>query len=132
MNILSESTKNAAYLLWEATGHKNALDLWYCSENIAFYFEENDITSMAVLEQILLKGKDNIEYINFIKQISYRIYEYTRNCDHIMNWFMVESLLGNYEWCRSIINIAYIFRTMRESKEKSGIRTDWIKRELGK
>lgn len=131
-SILSESTKNAAYLLWEATGYKNALDLWYCAEDIAFYFEENDIISMAALEQVLLKGSKDKEYISFIKQISYRIYESTKNNDHILNWFLVEGLLSNYEWCSSIVNMAYIFRSLRESKKKSSIRTEWIKRELEK
>lgn len=129
-DILTESTKVAAYLLWENTKQNMPLDLWYCVENIAFYFEKNDIITMVALEEILRKPKSDTEYLRLLKNVSYRIFLSTKNRDHLLNWFVSENLLNNYEWCRAIVNMASVFRAMREGKVELGIRTDWIKREL--
>lgn len=131
-DILTESTKVASYLLWEHTRHNIALDLWYCAESIAFYFEKNNITTMVALEEIMQRPKNEFEYIRFLKNVSYRIFLSTNNKDHLNNWFISESLLNNYEWCRAIVNMAYVFRAIREGKVETGIRTDWIKKELAK
>lgn len=129
-NILSESTKVASYLLWEKTKHNNALDLWYCSENIAFYLENNDITTMVLMENLLNKSKYDYSYINFIRNISFRIFLSTDNKDHLLNWFVAETLLEDKEWCRAIINMAYVFRVMRDGKIDASVRTEWIRRNL--
>ena len=131
-NILSESTKVASYLLWEKTRHNSALDLWYCCENIALYLEQNDIISIIKLEEIIKKNKSAYEYINFVSNISFRIYLVSRDRSSLENWYVAESLLNDYEWCRAIVNMAYVYRATREGKIETTVRSEWIRRELEK
>ncbi len=131
-NILSESTKVASYLLWEKTQHNSALELWYCCENIALYFEQNNITSLIRLDEILKKSKSDYTYINFVRNVAYRIYLVSKEDDAFKNWYITESLLNDYEWSRSIVNMAYVYRELRDKKLDVSIRSEWIKRELEK
>lgn len=129
-NVLSDSTKLASYLLWEKTKHNNALDLWYCAENIAYYFESNDITSMVALQEIVSRSKYDFIYINFVRKIAYCIYLSTADSASLRNWYIAEALLEDAEWCKAVVNIAYVFRVMREKKIDTSIRSEWIRRKL--
>lgn len=129
-NILMESTKVASYLLWEKTKHGNALNLWYCCESIALYLEKRGITTMVALEEIIYRNKKDREYTAFVKNISYRIYACTKEADHLSNWFISEVLLVDYEWCRAIVNMAYIFRAIREGKGEATVRSEFVNRDL--
>lgn len=129
-NVLAECTKTASYLLWENTRHDCALDLWYCSENIAFYFESNDIISIAALKEILKKSKYDFTYVEFVRKISFLIYLSTHNADSVFNWYVSERLLNDSEWCNAIVKMAFLFRSMREGKMETTVRSGWIKRIL--
>ena len=134
-NILSYNTQIASYLLWEKTKNSSncsALSSWYCCEDIAFYFKENKIISLIKLKEISNKEKSNIDYINFIRNISYRIYIFTNNNNSKYNWYIAESLLENYEWCRTMVNIAYIYNEIMKSNIKVTVRNENIKHKLDK
>lgn len=129
-SILSESTKTASYLLWENTKHNNALELWYCSENIAYFFEENGIISVPALKELVQKSKYDYGYIRFVREIAFLIFRSTGNMDSLFNWFVAEKLLKDTEWCSAIIKMAYLFRAMKEGQIELFIRSDWIRRNL--
>lgn len=106
---LHESMKKATYCLWEHTNNQNALKLWYCAEEIAHYFQKNGILNRDTIDDIFMLGKDNSRYVDFVRNISYRIYDYTESENTYRNWFMAENLIKNNEWCNAILNIANIF-----------------------
>ena len=54
------------------------------------------------------------------------------NSFKVKNWYITESLLNDYEWSRSIVNMAYVYRELRDKKLDVSIRSEWIKRELEK
>lgn len=107
----------ASYIIWEYSQSENALGLWCCAENIANYFEQNDILSQDSLNEIVKLGKNDERYVKFFKDISYKIYTYSGNFDHIKNWFLAESLVENKEWTESVIKAAQIYRNMKGDKE---------------
>ncbi len=127
-NTVYENVKVAAYFLWEYTIGQNAMDLWLCAEDFACYLEKQNIITIEDLRNIIKKGKKNLDYINFVRSLSYRIYLYTNNKDRAFNWFVSEKLLANSEWCAAMINVAAEFRASKGNPEAlSGIRTEWIK-----
>lgn len=114
---LYECINLASYFIWEYSQSENALGLWCCAENIANYFEQRNILSEDKLDEIVALGKDNEKYINFLKDISYKIYDYSGNIDHIKNWFLAEKLLENKEWKDAVIEAAVIYRNMKGDKD---------------
>ena len=103
----------ASYFIWEYGQSENALGLWCCAEDIANYFEQKNILSEEKLCEIIALGKGNEKYISFLKDISYKIYSYSGNIDHIKNWFLAERLIQNGEWREAVIEAANIYRNMK-------------------
>ncbi len=130
MCTLSESTKVASYLLWEETNFGNALDLWYCAENIAYFMESNDILTMDKLNAVLTKPKYDYGYVNFVRKIAFAIYLSTGNSDNLNNWYVAERLLNNREWCYHIIHMAKIMKEAGMNNSITNVRSEWIKRKL--
>lgn len=130
---LFDNTKVAAYYLWEYTKHENALDLWHCAEDIAYYFEREDIISISRLKSILQGSRFFFPYIDFVRNIAYRMYVCTNIADPYRNWYMAEKLLDNQEWVKAVIEVARIYRKIREGDDeaKSCIRSSWIRKYLG-
>ena len=125
---LQRSTQVVSYFLWEYTMHDNALDLWYCAEDIAFYAEQFDMTQDNVLHQIKYTGKYDYGYVEFIRNISYRIYVYTRCKDSQTNWFLAEDLIENKEWVNELANMSAIYRKIRQNQlDACIIRSDKIR-----
>lgn len=113
-SVLFEKTKIAAYFLWEYTHHANSLNLWSCAEDIACYFEQFRLESVNDIREILRKGYKDEEYIQFVRQIAYRIYIYTNVTNAQYNWAAAEKLLLNGEWCNAMIYMADEFRSYKE------------------
>lgn len=101
-----ESTKLVAYFLWEYTNCDNALSLWQCSENIAQYFKSENFFRAQDVSDIINSPKESSSYINFIRQIAFRIFIYTQNNDDKANWFSAEKLIFNCECLLAILNVA--------------------------
>lgn len=106
---LFNSINVAAYFLWEYTQSDNALGLWYCAEDIANFLERNGVITHDKLSGILSSDKDDVNYVDFVRQIAYRIYFYTNDSDDRSNWFIAETLLNNYEWQEVILSAALIY-----------------------
>lgn len=114
---LFECINVSAYFLWEYTRNENALKLWYCAEDIAYYFKQNNITSVQKLNEIINNGKYDYSYINFVRNISYRIYSYTGDSKATDNWFVAEKLLKNLEWCCAEIDAANILENANKNSD---------------
>ncbi len=114
---LFASINVASYFLWEYSQSDNALGLWCCAEDIANMFQKKGITNLERLNAILILGKKNEEYIQFLRDISYKIYSYTKNIDHIKNWFLAEALINNSEWINAILTAAEIYNNIKGEDE---------------
>ncbi|MDR3239453.1 MAG: hypothetical protein LBT44_05140 [Clostridiales bacterium] len=126
--FLFESTKTAAYFLWETTKCDNTLTLWNCAEDIACFLEQSDILSPARITIILGTGVYDMGYISFVRHIAYRIYIYTGREDSLKNWFDAEALLNNIEWRQAITRMAYIYnRDKHKADGLSALHCDLIK-----
>lgn len=124
---LYEKTKIVAYYLWECTGHENALSLWYCAEDLAHFFETREFFTV---ESIMLHtgGCYDIRYIAFVRNIAFRIFVYTKNSDHLKNWYDAEALLGNKEWVDAVIQVAQIFHNnKRDFSKLVGVRSEHVR-----
>ncbi|MCL2703646.1 MAG: hypothetical protein FWE91_08585 [Defluviitaleaceae bacterium] len=109
-----ERTKLASFYLWEYTGHENTLALWYCSEDIASFFERCQMyTEQSVLD-IFHLNRNTREYRAFIRHIAYRLHLYTGIGDDGFNWNIAERLLDNRDWRDAIIFLACGFHELRE------------------
>lgn len=125
---LFNSTKVAAYFLWEYTEHDNALSLWYCAEDIAYFFERKEYFHFNDLLDIILRDTKDMKRVNFTRHIAFRIYIYTRNSDRIKNWFIAERLLNNQEWAESVCSIATIYHENKTNFSKLvGVRSEQVK-----
>lgn len=123
-----ELSSKAAYLLWDSTNHGNALDNWYCAEDIASFFERLNLISHTLLEELLTLDKKDEEYINFVRNIAFRIYIYTNDNDKIKNWFIAESLLKNAEWTNAVLGMANYYRNNKVNPDlKKDIKSDLIR-----
>ena len=111
---LYENTKLATYLLWEQTRSDNAINLWYCTEDIAFYLYLNGIETVRDIFDIIIKGKESFEYILLIRNLSYRIFVYTNNYNSQINWYAAEHLVSNREWCNAIASIVSEYKAAGE------------------
>jgi hypothetical protein len=126
---LLENTKIATYFLWEYTKCENAMELWYCAEDIAYYLERNEIHKIENIHEILKKGKSSFEYIYFIRNISFRIYLYTKNQNCAYNWYTAERLLFNGEWCDAVLKMANSFKANKGNAESlSGVHLETVRK----
>ncbi len=107
---LFEHTQIASYFIWETTGCTQALDLWYCAEDIACFMEQMGILCHERVDAVIRFGVNDQVYIHFLRHIAYRIYVYTGRADPNPNWFSAEKLLHNGEWLSALINMASIYR----------------------
>lgn len=107
---LLEAAKNSSYLLWESMQFVEPLVLWTCVEDIACYLESNNITEEEDMLSILRNGRYSMEYIDFMRNISYRIYYYTGQKMPAGNWFFSETIMSNSEWRLHISKLAKLFR----------------------
>jgi len=107
---LFNSTKQAAYFLWETTGHDNALALWFCAEDIAGFLERFHIETAAAIEDIQQRGKTDQGYVHFLRHIAFRIFIYTNREDMARNWYDAEALVQNGEWRQAITALACLYR----------------------
>lgn len=130
MSQLWEDTKTAAYLLWEGTQSQNALGLWYCAEDIAYFLETKDVLSIASLENVLALPCYDITYVCFVRNIAFRIFYATGQDDPIANWYQAERLLQNREWKNAVISMAQAFHEAKKTKSYLPVRSLWIRRQL--
>lgn len=125
---LFEQTKVTAYFLWEYTKHGNALNLWYCAEDMACYLERMGLSGIEKIKSIKLLGKYDMEYVAFIRHLAFRIYVYTQEEDSLTNWFAAEKLIDNEEWSHSITRMASIYANQKNNAEMmSGIRSEDVR-----
>jgi len=108
--ILFENTKIAAYFLWEKTRCSNAMNLWYCAEDIACFFERSGYLDKNSIDGILSFNSHCDIYINFMRHVAYRIYIYTECENDLVNWFAAEQLIKICEWTQALANMAAIYR----------------------
>lgn len=128
-SLIFENTRIAAYYLWEFASGTSASKLWACAEDFASYLERRDICDIEGIYDILKRGKSDICYINFVRNLSYRLYLYTEDSNQISNWYAAEKLLSNNEWCYSIAAVAHALRNARfNADELSCIRSELVKR----
>jgi len=106
MNEKFESTRVAAYYIWDRTQCDDALALWYAVEDIATFFKKSNILNAAIIGGIKEIGKEKEAYRWFIRHIAYRIYIYTGNEYELENWFLAEYLVESEEWIEQIIQLA--------------------------
>ena len=114
---LFESTKLAAYFLWQETRHENALDLWYCAEDIAWFLERHHMTDLQSLMEMRKKHKRDLGYIEFMRHIAYRVHIFTNEEDSLTNWYAGERLLANPEWCQAIVQVAVAYGRSKDNPE---------------
>jgi len=125
---LFNSTKLAAYFLWETTKHDNALSLWYCAEDIASFLERYEIKSEDEILSIVRQGVTDPGYIHFVRHIAFRIFVYTNRDDADANWYAAETLIANIEWRRASVDVARIYgESEKGSGELSGVKSDAIR-----
>jgi len=117
MNIhekTAEQTKLAAFHIWQHTGCEDTLSLWYLAEDIAGYLEHHGLLGETALAQKASLPADSAEYIDFIRQIAYRLYIYIGINDETYNWHITERLLSNAEWCHAVLMIAAALHALRD------------------
>lgn len=126
---LYENVKEATFILWQyANNSDNALGLWNCTEEIALVFESNNIKTIEDINGILELGTNSPIYIDFVRQITYRIYRYTENSDKIQNWFVGEKALADKEWKEAIMKVVAIFSAIPNNPELiKAIRSDVVR-----
>ncbi|MDR3091470.1 MAG: hypothetical protein LBU36_04630 [Clostridiales bacterium] len=125
---LFQSTNVAAYYLWEYTEHQNALDLWYCAEDMAAFLERGGYLSPQTARAVLASGKQSPEYIEFMRCVAFYIYIYTNNPDDFINWLAAERLIGNSEFLSSICDMATIYNENKgEFSKLTAVRSAKVK-----
>jgi hypothetical protein len=115
-NSLFEHTKVVSYFLWEYTGCDQALQLWYCAEDLACYFEQMGILATDRVTAIRQLGVYDPAYIHFLRHVAFRIYIYTNQPDPDTNWFIAEQLLVNREWVASLVGMASIYKNEKSNQ----------------
>jgi len=109
------SIKILSYFLWEYTKYDNALKLWCCAEDVVCFLSENGIKTRDAFMDIISLNKYDEMYINFIRNISYKIYTYTKNDSNDRNWFIAERFVRNYECIEACVRAADIFDSIRKN-----------------
>jgi hypothetical protein len=127
-NALFEHTKVVSYFLWEYTGCDRALELWYCAEDIACYFEQMGILSADRVTAVKQLGVYDPAYIHFLRHVAFRIYIYTGQPDANTNWFITERLLVNPEWVAALVGMASIYKSEKTNEDFiRGVRSDNVR-----
>jgi hypothetical protein len=127
-NNLFDSTQITAYYLWDHTGCKYALDLWYCAEEIACYFEKMSIFSVSQVDSIKQMGIHHAAYIDFIEHIAFLIFVYTKQMHKETNWYAAERLLSIDEWISALINMSNTYRNEKASQDFiDGVRNENVR-----
>lgn len=127
-DALFENTKLAAYFLWEVTGCSNAMDLWYCAEDMACYFEREGILDETRVNSVMQLDVCDPGYIFFLRHVAYRIYIYTNRPSAPVNWYDAEKLLANGEWVRALTDMATIYRNeMTNNSLMNELRSDNVR-----
>ncbi len=120
-----------AYFLWEYTNNGNALKLWCCAEDIAYYFAENNINSYADFYKIVDRDKNDPVYVEFLRSMAYKIFNYTDNNDMKKNWFAAEKFFNNFECVDAAVKAGKIFREAGRNDEiLKSVRSENIKEHL--
>ena len=61
--------------------------------------------------------KDDVGYKEFIRNISYKIYEYTNDNSKDKNWFAAEKFVRNYECIEACVKAVHIFNEVYKNDE---------------
>ncbi len=123
-----DATRICAYFLWEYTQFDSAMSHWFCVEDIACFFEERGIFDLVALDYYIDRNKHDVVYINFIRNLAYRIFVFTGNNDSFKNWMIAERLVNNMEWNESITGIAKTFNLRKSQSEfVQGLRLTKVK-----
>ncbi len=127
-----ENTKITAYYLWEYTKFDNALNLWHCAEDIAYYFEINDLLTFQQVLQITQSSKHETQYIDFIRNIAFRIHICTGCNNALHNWYIAERVIFNHECLVALLEVTNIYRRIRNGDDTitQNIRSEWIRKLL--
>lgn len=127
-NSLFNNTKLAAYILWESSDYSNALDLWYCAEDIACYFEHSGLLTKEKVYDIISKGIYSTNYIYLIRNLAYRVYIYTGHNESRDNWSISEKLVFDTEWLNAIIYMSQYYNLSKSQTDfLDSIRSDKVK-----
>jgi hypothetical protein len=122
---LFNQTKTAAYYLWKLTGCSNTLNLWYCAEDVACFFDFAGFDTPSAITAVLSGGVYADEYISFVRNISYKLYTYTGNNAALANWYAAERLIQSDAWLASICAMVEVIRTDRQLA--AAIRSDEVR-----
>lgn len=114
---LFNSIKVLSYFLWEYTKNDNALKLWCCAEDIVCFLSENDIKTKEEFFDIISRDKSDEIYREFIRNIAYKIFWYTKEEDNDKNWFVAEKFVRNYECIEACVTAACIFGDVNANDE---------------
>jgi len=117
---LVTNAKIASYFIWEYTNGDDPLNLWYCAEDIASWFERRGFLTREGIITLLKGDRDSFEYIEFTRHIAFRIFIYTNNEDSVRNWYIAERLLYNHEWTEAIASLASLYSHLKTDKENTG------------
>ena len=126
-----ECTKVVAYYLWEHTGCENALEMWCAAEDIACFFEQANILEDGMITSIKGLGVGSEAYVWFTRNVSYRLYVYTRNADHLTNWYLVEQLMNIPEVVQNLAYMAAMLRSDADATMRQ-VRSDTVRKFYGK
>ena len=121
-----ECTRVVAYYLWEHTGCDNAFEMWCAAEDIACFFEQANILEQEMISSIKGLGAASEGYVWFMRHVSFRLYVYTNNPDHLTNWYLVEQLINIPELVQNLTEMATILRS--NAKDAMGqLRSDTVR-----
>ena len=128
MKKLFDVTNQTAYHIWEASKSDNALNVWYCAEDIASWFEKNGLFTQQDIIDIRDKGSKSYEYTDLIRNIAFRIYIYTCNDNQLDNWFASELLINDEVWINSVTAMARYYLESKASDDfLKNIKSDRVK-----
>lgn len=108
-----EHKRTVSYFIWDYTRHENALASWYCAEDMAYCMERLGVAGHEDFAAVLRLRRDNPAYIDFIRNIAFRIFIYTGCDDETKNWFIAERLTLNGEWLGALLELIHDFREIR-------------------
>jgi len=109
--------KVLSYFLWEYTKFDNTLQLWCCSEDIVCFLSENNIRTKDDFMNIISLDKNDEIYKKFLRNIAYKIFQYTNEELSDQNWFAAEKFVRNYECIDACVSAARILDTVIKNDE---------------
>lgn len=123
-----DNARACAYLLWEATGYDQAVELWAMAEDYALSLKQADIHCVTDIENLLALSQNDSSYISFIRNLAYRLSLCTKRHDTVSNWFTAERLVRKPEWRQRITALAEAFNKASGNMEKlSPVRNDFVR-----